>query len=80
MTLTMMDRIKARVLGSKQLLAAIALCTAGNTVQEDSVVTVRNVTVAAFVGTAAYKGAKAMQGSVNAQQNAATNNGGMTAP
>jgi len=79
MTLTMMDRIKARVLGSKHFVVAVAVCTAGNATQEDGVVTTRNVLVAATVGGAALVGAKKMQGETNAQGAATTANGGVAA-
>jgi hypothetical protein len=78
MTRTMMDRIKARILGSKQLVAAIALCTAGNATQEDTVLTAGNITKAAFAGGVTYAGVKAMTGQTNAQGNGVVGNGGIS--
>jgi hypothetical protein len=77
MTLTMMDRIKARVLGSKKVLLAIALCTAGNTSQEDSIVTVRNAFIAGVGGLGLKKGADYLVSSVNSQNAATVNNAGI---
>jgi hypothetical protein len=77
MTLTMTDRIKARILGSKRLLTAIAVCTAGISTQETSVNTATAITVAVGAGTLAYTGIRNMGGAVNGNGQAAVSGGGV---